>query len=344
MAYCNAPVGAKLPDGMPDWPAVRAKNGHPAPFGVKLFQIGNEWFGFRERALKAAGVGNDKTGAAWYVECLNAYADLMRAVDPTIDLIVDGVGGPGDPLMGPFLQDASVRKKVRYATFHAYGPWEMNELRRGGKVVSFDDISREDVWRVWIATPGSFSERGECLGFGHETAWVANLGYRVVCTEWNWNGWGDQHRQARLGMDPDAAKAIGAAGFLHGLMRFAGDFDLACQSNLIGCGWAIGGVQVDPEGKRPVHYSPTGQVTMFFAAHHGSRVLKVASDSVPTYAQPYQLGAARELAKVMLVDAVASADDKVLYFHAISREFEKPVRIVIDLGRWGASARAPRIT
>ena len=42
VAYCNAKQGAKLPSGMPDWPAVRAKNGHPEPYGVKYWQIGNE--------------------------------------------------------------------------------------------------------------------------------------------------------------------------------------------------------------------------------------------------------------------------------------------------------------
>ncbi|MFP4674531.1 MAG: hypothetical protein ACLFO5_08100, partial [Opitutales bacterium] len=43
VAYCNLPVGAPLPEGMHDWPALRAANGHPEPFDVRRFQIGNEW-------------------------------------------------------------------------------------------------------------------------------------------------------------------------------------------------------------------------------------------------------------------------------------------------------------
>jgi alpha-L-arabinofuranosidase len=58
VAYCNAPVGAMLPAGMPDWPAVRARNGHPAPYRVGYFQIGNEWWAFGNRAT------ND---AAWWI-------------------------------------------------------------------------------------------------------------------------------------------------------------------------------------------------------------------------------------------------------------------------------------
>jgi len=39
--YMNAKVGAN-PNGGEDWAAVRAKNGHAAPYGVKHWEIGNE--------------------------------------------------------------------------------------------------------------------------------------------------------------------------------------------------------------------------------------------------------------------------------------------------------------
>ena len=46
VAYCNAPIGAELPDEMPNWPAVRAKNGHSEAYHVKYWQIGNETWAF----------------------------------------------------------------------------------------------------------------------------------------------------------------------------------------------------------------------------------------------------------------------------------------------------------
>lgn len=39
--YMNAPVGTN-PNGGTDWAAVRAKNGHPLPYGVKVWEVGNE--------------------------------------------------------------------------------------------------------------------------------------------------------------------------------------------------------------------------------------------------------------------------------------------------------------
>lgn len=41
--YLNAPAGSN-PGGGTAWAAVRAANGHPAPYGVKLWEIGNELY------------------------------------------------------------------------------------------------------------------------------------------------------------------------------------------------------------------------------------------------------------------------------------------------------------
>ena len=39
--YMNAEVGAN-PNGGKDWAAVRAANGHPRPYGITHWEIGNE--------------------------------------------------------------------------------------------------------------------------------------------------------------------------------------------------------------------------------------------------------------------------------------------------------------
>ena len=42
VAYANAEVGEALPEGMPNWPGIRAQNGRETPYGVRYFEIGNE--------------------------------------------------------------------------------------------------------------------------------------------------------------------------------------------------------------------------------------------------------------------------------------------------------------
>jgi alpha-L-arabinofuranosidase len=72
--YCNGPPTSK-------YGAMRARNGHPQPYGVKLWEVGNEIWGSWVR-----GHSNAKT----YAKNFNRYAAAMRAVDPAIKLIAVG--------------------------------------------------------------------------------------------------------------------------------------------------------------------------------------------------------------------------------------------------------------
>ncbi len=56
--YLNAEVGTN-PNGGVDWAAVRAKNGHKAPYNVRYFEIGNEM-------QQAFGIGADGTSSQGY--------------------------------------------------------------------------------------------------------------------------------------------------------------------------------------------------------------------------------------------------------------------------------------
>ncbi|MBO9707927.1 MAG: alpha-N-arabinofuranosidase [Caulobacter sp.] len=72
--YLNGPVTSA-------WGARRAANGHPEPYGVKFWNIGNEPYGWWQ-------IG--KTSLDYFMIKHNAFADAMRAVDPTITLIGSG--------------------------------------------------------------------------------------------------------------------------------------------------------------------------------------------------------------------------------------------------------------
>ena len=72
--YCNGPATSK-------YGAMRAANGHPAPFGVKFWEVGNEIWGNWVRGHSDADT---------YARNYNRYAKAMRAVDPSIKLIAVG--------------------------------------------------------------------------------------------------------------------------------------------------------------------------------------------------------------------------------------------------------------
>jgi alpha-L-arabinofuranosidase len=60
---------------------LRAKNGHPEPYHVKYWEVGNEIFGKWE-------IGH--TDATEYANNVNRYVNAMRAVDPQITIIACG--------------------------------------------------------------------------------------------------------------------------------------------------------------------------------------------------------------------------------------------------------------
>jgi alpha-N-arabinofuranosidase len=72
--YCNGPATSK-------YGAMRAANGHPLPFRVKLWEVGNEIWGDWVRG---------HSDAETYARNFNRYAKAMRAVDPSIKLIAVG--------------------------------------------------------------------------------------------------------------------------------------------------------------------------------------------------------------------------------------------------------------
>lgn len=77
--YLNAPNNGSNPNGGRDWAAERARNGHPAVYNVKYFEIGNETYHGNHQDRNSFKAGDY---AALYLR----YYHAMKAVDPSIQL------------------------------------------------------------------------------------------------------------------------------------------------------------------------------------------------------------------------------------------------------------------
>jgi alpha-N-arabinofuranosidase len=327
VAYCNAPVGAKLPAGMPDWPAVRARNGHPAPYKVKYWQIGNETWFFENKINEL----EPKDPERYYANCLLAYVRAMLAVDPDIEFIADGVKGGQ-------LARAEMPDKIRHLAFHSYEPWRIREIERDHKLVPQSDLTPADVWYAWVATPG-FDHEGLAVFHDDLIPLARQQNFKIAVTEWNWNGWWDPQNHH---MTSQFAKAVGAAGFVHALMRAGDVIDIGCQSMLVGTAWDIHAIGADPTGSTPPHFMPTGQLMALYANHHGSRLLALETSGVPTYRQPFKMSDIHPAKKVALLDILATADDKTIFLHVINRDFEKNQIVDFDLADFGSLSGAAK--
>jgi len=77
--YANSPNDGTNPGDGTDWALVRANNGHAAPYGIELWNMGNEPYTPGE--FTVSGVNS-------YISTILPIIDSMLAIDPTIKITV----------------------------------------------------------------------------------------------------------------------------------------------------------------------------------------------------------------------------------------------------------------
>lgn len=329
VAFANGdPDDATLRDDLRVWAELRVELGHPEPFDVKYWQIGNEIWVYRDAVAKTLHETEpDLDIDGWQIHCLKTFIARMRAVDPDILLITDAMSDEFSLRLRREIGD-----DLNYLSEHKYRPWEVDEATRGEQAFDIDDIPAGDVWRLWVATPDIDSQGQSYWKF--KQAGAAH-GYPLATTEWNWNGFGDTPKQ----MQSSWARGLGAAGFLHALLRDGDRIKIACQSTLISGKWSIGSVRYDADNpKQPAWYSTTGIATKFYRDHVGRRRLAVETEGIPTYSQPYRLNEIQPAETVAYIDVVATADEDAVYVHLIQRNFTDDLPVEVDLTDLGLDA------
>lgn len=336
VAYCNAAVDDRnLPEDLRAWPAARAKNGHARPYGVRLFQIGNETWFFWD-ALEKLGMTRAQA-ADWYVTCLEAYVDAMRAADPSIEIIADG--SPLHDLL-PVIK-ARLGSKINYIVpEHAYWPFgSYSNMTKDGKPIEADTLTAEEIWKSWVSVPTIDAQTGMSIMQKPLYTAVHDAGYPAANTEWNWNAWGGRGKP--LALESSLARGIAVAGLLQALIREGGSIKIAAQSMCVGEGWkGIASIWADPSGATPAYIQSTGQTVMFYTRYHGHDFLPVETRNIPRYAQPYSIaGYPPPAAPIASLDVLATANSKAVFVHIINREFDTDVPVTLDLSAFKAVGR-----
>lgn len=78
LEYLNAPNNGSNPGGGKDWADERAKNGHPEPYHIKYFELGNEVYG----GIPQKGI--PKADPEQYGRDYLQYREKMLATDPSV--------------------------------------------------------------------------------------------------------------------------------------------------------------------------------------------------------------------------------------------------------------------
>ena len=91
--YCNSPNdgNATNPGGGIDWAEIRAANGHPAPYGIKIWNIGNEPYTPNE-------YGSTNVNCNSFLNDVTPIINAMLAIDSTIKITIASTGNVSNPL------------------------------------------------------------------------------------------------------------------------------------------------------------------------------------------------------------------------------------------------------
>ena len=332
IAYLTARPGAKLPDGMPDWGAIRAANGHPEPWPVDYLQIGNEWIVF-VNALAGKKDADSKADVEWIGRCIRETSAMLRTLCPGVPVIGDGVLWPGPAYergaaaIEQVYSDSKVRSAIDLMTVHVYRPWNFAGVKKNGQPADISTLEPREIWQAMQSVP-QINEQGQSVLMGTPGsmpgfALARKYDLPLAVTEWNWNGFGSNHNLTGSFF----AKGLAVGGFLHAFIR-EGKIKLACQSMLAGDKWRIEAIHF-PEGKSP-YMHPTAQVVGFYQQHHGDRVLATDLQGAPIVEQPLRMGEIEPAQRFSLLDAVATRDDRNIYVHLINRSFDEAIPVVVE--------------
>jgi alpha-L-arabinofuranosidase len=136
------------------WGSVRASNGHPEPYGVKYWQIGNE------------------VGGHEYTRSIAAFGRAMRAVDPTIKLISSYPSHETVGLAGEWLD---------YLAPHHYDFGDMTDITR--EFDAFREQIRQAKGRdIRVAVTEWNTTGGE---FGLKRGILQTLGNALSCSRYH---------------------------------------------------------------------------------------------------------------------------------------------------------------
>ncbi|UQZ83635.1 Intracellular exo-alpha-(1-_5)-L-arabinofuranosidase [Paenibacillus konkukensis] len=312
--YCNG--DASTPMG-----ALRASHGHPEPYRVKYWEVGNEMYGPWQ-----AGVCSAET----YAQQFLTFAAAMKAKDPSIVLL--GCGTARDSLVPG---------------------WNRIVLETAGHAMDFITLhiyQGQNFFPIDAATPGSdrfkaiaaFSETARYLFEEIESIIQGREDLRhlkIAVTEWNTMYFPNPDMPNNHTLEAAVANAC----MLNEMIRQSHLVQIANFSDLVN-GWVGGCIRVGDHyermkkpgwsGKNDVIFgTATYHLLRLYANRNLHRVVQTRTQSGTFHAGPCKLP--MECDSLPNVDTVAciSETGDLLTVFVVNRTLE-PTELVCDLGAW----------
>ncbi|MBN2698427.1 MAG: hypothetical protein JXR52_06340 [Bacteroidales bacterium] len=235
--YCNGT--GNTPMGR--W---RGANGHPEPWKVKWWSVGNEMYGSWQ-------IGHMPTEE--FVEKHNQFASAMRSVDPDILLVAVGDPGPWDEMILSNCAD-----NMDYISEHFY----RQDWHGGGLMTHIRQI------------PDVISERAEIhRKYRKEIPSLEGKDIRICMDEWNY--WYGPHIYGELGTRYFLRDALGIAA---GINAFSRNSDIIYMANYAQTVNVIGCIKTNTTHSV---YASTGQALKMYREYFGTIPVEISGETRP---------------------------------------------------------------
>jgi alpha-N-arabinofuranosidase len=317
--YCNGPADS-------EHGARRAANGHPEPYGVVYWGIGNETYGNWQ-------VGH--VDAETYARECVAFARAMRAASPNTPLRLLAVGGTPD--RWPDWNAAVARiagAEIDYVTLHHYARAD-------------EHTPPEDEYVMTVTAPSRIADLIAASRRALDGAAPGGRRIPISFDEWNVTHRAqpsprpprrvpDAHAlafQARAGargggerQNYALADGLYAAGFFNVMLRNADHVTMANQAQLVNLLGLIETSDVDAYG------TPEYLAFKLYVDHSGPVAVPVTSQG-PTFDVP-TIGnmPARRGEPFLDVAATADRERRRVWLHVVNRDPDRARSAEIDLG------------
>ncbi|MDQ6925791.1 MAG: hypothetical protein M3154_06105, partial [Candidatus Eremiobacteraeota bacterium] len=284
---------------------LRARNGHPAPYGIRYWNVGNELWGHWQHGY---------TDPAGYARRYARFAAMMRAADPSITLVANGHSGHSESPPEPW-NDALLRRNgalVEVMDLHTYvgvPPDSGVSAADRAFLLSAIPLSYEE----WIA---EFARSVRARGLPRTRAIVGEYNAHVSTGDTTIDRVGD---------------LLATAAYLHTFVRQS--------AFLIGAN-ATEYSPFDPRALQFERMHPRFDLFRTWAAHLGTQPLE-ATVETPVVQQARRVG--RDVIPIFnlpLVDAVAVADTATgtIGVSLINRDMTRPIPVDVRADGAGVGA------
>lgn len=298
--YCNDPETT-------EWGRLRAANGHPAPYNVRLWEVGNElWGSFQINWAKSEEYGRR----------FAAFSEAMKAADPTIDLLVIGGSMPDVVLADPARRNpGNLGAEYARPALEAAGEraWAIAEHAVMGGV-----LRGASALEAYMELMAHTHHVGALLEENRRKLQELGSSALVTQTEQMVAVWGEE-----LPSDESLTAAIVWAGFMNWFLRSDGFVPLFTRSAMINHGDLL-------EKVREVVYPLPGYWGQWMYANQPGRIPVAVDVETPVMASDGKYFMAAP--EMPAIDAVAllSPDRTQLAVIAVNRHPEQRIEIAVE--------------